>query len=232
MRVRHLILYFLTSSLLITIGCAKRIPISYDDLQPNAYVKIQRFSGQICNGVIQEKKSDYLLLKKNRYEENLTKIKREEIASITGREFVYDGHGAIISEWEIQENQRNKNFLLYTVGGAGLCFGTSFFIGSLLHRNIDDNEKGNKVMWATTALGTAAGTYLFAKGGKRRDRLIAIDEIRERRFKIVKDQFETQKKKRKLVQQELDKEKAERSRQQEELERLKEKVKKNKKKEN
>ncbi|UCE05975.1 MAG: hypothetical protein JSW07_20690 [bacterium] len=230
MRVQHLILCSLIGSLLITFGCAKRIPIHYDQIQPNALVKIQTFSGQTCNGVVQQKKIDYLLLKESRHENHLTKINRKEIATISGSEFVYDGRGDIISEWEIQQNQGNKNFLLYTVGGAGLCFGASFFIGSLLHRNLDDHEKGNKVMWATTAIGTAAGSYLFAKSGKKRDRILAIEELREQRFKFVKEQIETQKQKNKSIQQELEKERAERIKQEEELKRLKEKIKKNKKK--
>jgi hypothetical protein len=230
MEARHLILCFLLSSLLITIGCAKRIPISYDQAQPNALVKIQTFSGQIINGAIQKKHADYLLIQENKFQNELTKIMREDIASISGREFVYDGQGEIISEWQIQEKQRNKNFLLYSVGGAGLCFGTSFFIGSLIHRNLDDSDQARKIMWATTALGTAAGTYLFAKSGRKRDRILAIEEIREQRFKFAKDQFEAQNQKHKSILHELEKEKAEQAKRREELKQLQEKIKKNNKK--
>lgn len=227
---RHLILYFLVGSLLMNFGCAKRIPINYDEIKPNALVKIHTFSGQTCNGVIQEKKIDYLLLKIDRNDNHLTTIKREEIASITGHEFVYDGVGEIISEWEIQENQRNKNFLLYTVGGVGLSFGASFFIGSLIHRNLDDAENGGKVLWGTTALGTAAGTYLFAKTGKKKDRYFAIEQIREERFKAARNQIDDRKKRRDSIQQQLEKEKAEREKQQQELKLLQEKIKTKKKK--
>ncbi len=230
MEARHLILCFLLSSLLITVGCAKRIPISYDQAQPNALVKIQTYSGQIIHGAIQKKQTDYLLIKENKFQNQLTRIKREDIASISSREFVYDGQGEIISEWEIQEKQRNKNLLLYSVGGAGLCFGTSFFIGSLIHRNLDDSDQGRNIMWATTALGTAAGTYLFAKSGRKRDRILAIEEIREQRFKFAKDHFEAQKQKHKSIQHELEKEKAEQAKRREELKQLQEKIKKNKKK--
>ncbi len=227
---RHRILYFLVGSLLIIFGCAKRIPISYDEVKPNALVKIQTFSGQTCNGVVQEKKGDHLLLKVNRYDNHLTAIKRKEIASITGREFVYDGIGEIVSEWEIEENQKNKNFILYSIGGAGLSFGASFFIGSLIHRNLDDTENSGKILWGTTALGTAAGTYLFARTGKKRDRYTAIDQIREQRFQAARNQFEDQKKKRNSIQEELEKEKAVREKQERELRLLKEKVKNKKKK--
>jgi hypothetical protein len=230
MRSRHRILYFLIGSLLITFGCARRFPISYDEIKPNARVKIQTFSGQTCDGVIQEKKIDHLLLKVNRYDNILTTIKREEIARITGREFVYDGIGEIVSEWEIKDNQKNKNFLLYTIGGAGLSFGASFFIGSLIHRNLDDAENGSKVLWGTTAMGTAAGTYLFARTGKKRDRYLAIEQIREQRFEAARNQVENQKQKRDSIQQQLEKEKAKREKQQQELRLLQEKVKNKKKK--
>lgn len=230
MEARHQILCFLVGSLLITVACAKRIPISYDQAQPNALVKIQTFTGQIIHGAIQKKQTDYLLIKENKFQNQLTRIKREDIASISSHEFVYDGQGEIISEWDIQKKQRNKNLLLYSVGGAGLCFGTSFFIGSLIHRSLDDSDQGRNIMWATTALGTAAGTYLFAKSGRKRDRILAIEEIREQRFIFAKDQFEAQKQKHKSIQHELEKEKAEQAKRREELKQLQEKIKKNKKK--
>lgn len=230
MRSRHLILCFLVGSLLITFACAKRIPISFDEIKPNALVKIHTFSGQTCDGVIQEKKIDHLLLKINRYDNHPTTIKREEIASIIAHEFVYDGLGGIISEWEIQENLKNKNFLLYTIGGVGLSFGASFFIGSLIHRNMDDAENSSKVLWVTTALGTAAGTYLFARTGKKRDRYFAIEQIREERFKAARNKIVDQKRKRDSIQQLLEKEKAEREKQQQQLKLLKEKIKTKKKK--
>jgi hypothetical protein len=225
---RHLILYFLLVSLLITFGCAKRIAISYDEIKPNALVKIQTLSGQTCNGVIQEKKVDHLLLKMNQHDNHLTKIKRDEIASITGREFVYDGLGDVISEWDIQATKNNKNLLLYTIGGAGLSFGMSFFIGSLIHRNMDDTKKGSQMLWGTTAVGTAVGTYLFARTGNKRDRYLAIEKIREERFEAARNQVKDQKKKHDSIQQQLEKEKAEREKQEQELQLLKEQVKKKK----
>jgi len=227
---RHLILCVLITILIIASGCAKRIPISYDQAKPNALVKIQKFSGQSCSGVIQKKEVDYLVLKESKYDNHPTKINRNEIASISGRDFVYDGTGEIISEWEIEENRENNNLLLYTIGGVGLSFGASFFIGSLINRNADDVDEGKQLMWGTTVVGTATGTYLFAKAGRKRDRLLAIEELREQRFKLAKERYDSQKMKSDSIRKELEKEKAERAKQQEELKRLKEKAKKTKKK--
>lgn len=225
MRIRQRILYLLLVFLFITISCAKRAFIGYDDVKPNALVKIKTLSGQACDGEIQEKNTNYLLLKTSQHDNQFTKIKREDIASITGGEFIHDGVGNIISEWEIQEQKKDKNLLLYTIGGAGLSFGASFFIGSLIHRGLDDAENGNKILWGTTAAGTAAGTYLFAKTGKKRDRYLAIEKIREERFNAAQNQFENRKKKHDLVQQQLEKEKAAREKQEQELKLLQEKVK-------
>jgi len=228
MGLRHQILYFLP--LLLAIGCAKRIPISYDRVQPNALVKVEKLSGQVYQGEIQQKSIDYLLLKEDRYHDRLTRINREDIASITGREFVEDGIGGFISEWEIREHQKNRNLWLYTIGGGSLSFGASFFIGSLLHRGLDDEKNGTKILWGTTGLGTITGTLLFARVGRKRDRLFAIEKLREQRYEIAKKQYHNHKIKHETVQQQLERERAERARQEQELRLLKEKIKNKKKK--
>ncbi len=231
MRSRHQILYLLLVFLFLSIGCAKRISINYDEIKPNALVKIRTLSGQTFDGEIQGKNIDYLLLKMSQNDNRLKKIKRKEIAAISGREFVYDGVGEIISEWEIQEQKNNKNLLLYTIGGAGLSFGASFFIGSLIQRSLDDDSKNsNQVLWGTTALGTAVGSFLFVKTGKNRDRNLAIEKIREEHFNAAKKKYNDQKKKHDLVQKELEKEKAEQEKQAEELKLLQDKVKNKKQK--
>lgn len=229
MRDRQLILCLLIGLLLITMGCAKRVILSYDQAPPMAMVKIGTVSGQTFNGTIEEKNSESLFLRTKKNTRSLTRVNRDEIVWISGGEVVYDGAGKIIPESEIQEYKQNTNFLIYTLGGAGLSFGTSFFLGSLIHRGMDDDANGRKVMWATTAAGTTVGTFLFAKSGKRRDRTVAIESIREQRFNLVKEQFENQKKKRSDVKNALEKEKSEHAKKQAELERLKKEVEKNKK---
>ena len=230
MRERQLILSIFICSLFIVAGCAKRIPLNYNQAQPDAIVKIKTLSGETLSGEVQKNESAFLVLKQNKNKENLTKINRNEIAEISAKDLIDDGNGKVISEWDIQDQQGNSNFLLYTVGGAGLSFGASFFIGSLIHRSMDDTDKGNKFMWTTTAVGTALGTYLFARSGCKRDRMSAIEEIREQRYLAARQQIESEKLKRKSVQQKLDKERAEREKQEEELKRLKEKIEIDKKK--
>lgn len=225
MRIRQRILCLLLGLLFIKTGCAKRAYISYDDIKPNALVQIKTLSGEACDGEIQEKNTNYLLLKMSQHDHQLTKIKRDEIASIRGRDFEYDGMGNIISEWEIQAHKNNKNLLLYTIGGAGLSFGASFFIGSLIHRGMDNSANRNTILWGTSAAGTTIGTLLFARTGANRDRHLAVEEIREARFNAAKNQFDDRKKKHDLVRQQIEKEKAAREKQEQELRLLQEKVK-------
>lgn len=229
MKAPHLILYVLTSLLITSIGCARRIPISYEEAKPKALVKIETFSGKTWTGEIQEKQSDFVLLRQNRSEKVLTKINRAEIAGIKGGNFVYNANGEIISEWGIQERQGNKNFILYTIGGAGLSFGASFFLGSLFHRGFNRPENGNRILWAITGSGTTIGTYFFSKSGQRKDRMLAIEEICVQRYNMAREQIQNQKSRRQTVQQELEKEKTERAKQEAELKRLQEVIEKKKK---
>ena len=230
MRDRQLILCLLIGSLLITVGCAKRVILSYDQAPPMAMVEIGTVSGHTYNGTIEEKNPEALFLRTKKNTRSLTRVNRDEIVWISGGEVVYDGAGKIIPEREIQDNKKNMNFLIYTIGGVGLSFGASFFIGSLMHRGMDNEANGRKVMWSATALGTMVGTFLFARSGKNRDRTVAIESIREQRFNLVKEQFENQKRKRSDVKNALEKEKSEHAKKQAELERLKEEIEKKKKK--
>lgn len=232
MRVRHQILYFLIVLGFISSGCAKRILFSYDEIKPNTILKIQTASGQRWNGLVQNKSSDHLLLKQNRLDNNFVKINRSDIIRITGREPVYDDLGEVISEWEIHDQRNNKNLALYSIGGLALSFGASFFIGSLVNRSIEDADRGQQLLWGTTAAGTAIGTYLFARLGRNKDRQIAIEKIRDQRFAAAKGKYEDRKKKHELIRQQLEKEKAEQERQARELKLLQEQMKSKKEKQN
>ena len=232
MRLRAVFGSIILVVLILASGCAKRVPISYDQAQPNAVVQITTISGKVCEGQIQNVSPTHILLKQDKFSKSLTKISRDEISEISGTDFVYHGQGEIISEWEIQKKQKNKNLLYYTLGGAGLSFGASFFIGSLIHRGLDDDDVGKTAMWSTTAAGTAVGTFLFARAGKKRDRFAAIEQIREERFKLAQQKVDSEKAKRHQVQSELSKIKAERDKKNKEIKLLQEQIKKQKKKKN
>ncbi len=215
------------SLLILSSGCAKRVVINYDEARPNSLVKIKTSSGKSCEGIIQAKKPSFLVMQLDKNVKNLTKIKRKSISTITGQKnYVLDSQNEIISEWEIVNRKSNNNFLLYTLGGGGLSFGTSFFLGSLINRSMDDIDQGKTAMWSTAAAGTILGTTLFAKAGAKRDRRIAVEKIRDERVELAKKQAIKDRLKRKKVQEELEKLKAERKKQEEEIRRLKNKAKK------
>ncbi len=215
---------------LFFVGCAKRIPIAYNQAQPQALVKIQTVSGKTVTGIVRANKPSFVILQtdKNR-KDALVKINHNEIKTIQGYQNVErDALGKIISPWEIEKRTGNKNKLLYTAGGLGLSFGISFFIGSLINRGIDDVDKGETAMWTATGVGTAVGTFLFARAGARKDRRIAVNKIRKERFEIAQKKAEEERLKRKKILEEIERLKAERRRQDEELKKLMEKAKKKK----
>ncbi len=230
MQLRSFFISLLLAVLIITTGCAKRVPIRYDQAQPNAVVQVTTISGKVCEGQIHDVSPTHLMIRTDKSSESLTKINRDEISAISGTDFVYDGQGEIISEWEIQEKKKNRNLFYYTLGGAGLSFGASFFIGSLIHRGLDDEDVGRTAMWSTTGVGTALGTFLFARAGKKRDRIATIEQIRDERFKLAKSKVNSERTKRQQVQEELSKIKAERDKKNEEIRRLQEKIEEQKKK--
>lgn len=213
--------------LILSSGCAKRVVINYDEVRPNSLVQIKTSSGKSVEGIIQAKKPSFLVMQLDKSRKKLSKIKRENISTITGQKnYVLDSQNQIISEWEIENKKGNNNFLLYSLGGCGLSFGASFFLGSLINRGMDDIDQGKTAMWSTAAAGTILGTTLFAKAGAKRDRHIAVENIRDERVELAKKQAIQDRLKRKRVQEELEKLKAERKKQEEEIQRLKNKAKK------
>ncbi|NOZ62813.1 MAG: hypothetical protein GXO74_14165 [Calditrichaeota bacterium] len=213
-------------------GCAKRIPISYDQAQPQALVKIQTVTGKSVTGIVRANKPSFVILqtKKDR-KRSLVKINHDEIAAIQGEnEYDRDALGKIISPWEIEQRTGSKNTWLYTAGGLGLSFGISFFIGSLINRGMDNVDQGETAMWTATGAGTALGTFLFAKAGAKKDRKIAVDKIRKERYEIAQKKAEEEKLKRKKILDEIERLKRERLKQDAEMKRLLEKSKRKKKK--
>lgn len=217
-------------TLFMVMGCASKMQLAYEQTRTNALVEIKTVTGKSCNGLIRAKKPSFLVIQTDKNDsKKLAKIDRDDIAFIAGpKQYVYDGSDNIISDWEIDKTKKSNNFLLFTLGGGGLSFGASFFMGSLLNRGMEDPDEGKQAMWATTAVGTAIGTFLFARAGAKRDRLAAIELIRNQRFDQAKKLAEEEKLKRKKIQEELDRLKAERKQQDEEIKKLMEESKKKK----
>jgi hypothetical protein len=207
----------------IAVSCAKRIPISYDQAKENFSVKIETKKGESYTGLITSKNDSYLEIQPSKKQTAL-KIAKENIEHISSKPPLYDYQDKVISDWEIKDTQSHNNTFYYTLGGAGLSFGTSFFIGSLLHRGFDDYKNRNTLLWSTTGVGTSVGTYFFLRMGSKKDRNFAIEKIRDERLAVAKGEINQQKKKHEEINDEMIKLKAERERQDTEKKRLMQRI--------
>jgi len=217
-------------SLTIYFGCAKRVVLNFDDVHTNEVIKVKMVSGKSQDGLVKAKNKSAMMLQPVQDDPGLIKIERDQIDYITANPPVFDDKHEVISEWEIHDRIDHDNRLLYTIGGAGLSFGASFFLGSLMHRNLSDSDNRDEILWGITGAGTILGTWLFRHAGVNKDREIAIDQIREERYNEAKAAMQLELQKQQEVKDELDKLKLNRKKQDEEIKRLKDRLKEREKK--
>ena len=169
-------LFCIVFGLIFCFGCVKRVMLPYGEVEKTNRVKITLNSGQKIKGTILKAEPHQLTLYmgKNRTQT----ISKSNIEMIQRYSPVYDDFGRGISEEEIQHHQKKRHTTIYGIGGGTLCFGTSFFIGSILGQSMSD---GKNVLIGTTTCGGLLGTILFTKAGKNKDRQIAIEAIKEKR---------------------------------------------------
>jgi len=108
-------------------------------------------------------------------------VAKTSIRSIKRKEPVYDDFRNGISEEEIASVKTNKNAVVYGIGGGAICFGASFFLGSMAANSMEENSGSGTALAASTAAGGGLGTYLFVKAGKAKDRKDAVDVIKRKR---------------------------------------------------
>ena len=123
-----------------------------------------------------------------------------------------------ITKAEVATKKTNKNFMLYTVGGGALSFGVSFFVGSMIHRST--NSEDRTALWAITGAGTALGTALFAHNGKIRDFNHAVEAVKDSRQEGIHDNIVKEKHKQDTLAEERKKLDDERKKQEAEREEL------------
>jgi hypothetical protein len=155
--------------IVLIIGCAKRVLVPYNQVERTNSIVVSQMSGKKIEGTVLKKEPHQLIiLEKDRSQ---IVIAKSSISTIKRKPPVYDDFGRGISEEEIKLKKTNTNALIYGIGGGALSFGASFFVGSLV----------GKELGATTGAGGVFGTILFISGGKAKDRQVAIDRIREKR---------------------------------------------------
>ncbi len=139
----------------------------------------------------------------------------------------YDENGQLITKKEISGEKNSKYAVIYTLGGGILGFGTGLFLSSLAYRSGDENFK---VLNPISLGGGVLGAAYFHLVGKKRDRILAIERIREQREFAAAKFLEGKKTEREKLLQQLEEMKKEKARIDAEKKKLEEKLKKKKKK--
>ena len=158
-------------------GCAKYQMVPYEEVRESNFVRVKLQNGHKVEGSVTRTEPHQLTLQKA--DNSASYLPKAEIVGIDRKPPVYDDFKKGISEPEIAAIQTNKNALIYGIGGGVLSVGASFFVGSMVSKNMDEN--GGAVLYGTTALGGGLGTYLFIQAGHTKDRQVAVETIRHQR---------------------------------------------------
>jgi|Deesub1362B_J571_1020462.scaffolds.fasta_scaffold06673_3 hypothetical protein len=223
--MKRTLLFFLGGILLFS-GCSRYVVVSYDQLKVPSEVRLTMRQGQTLAGVVQEKKGDTLQLA---VRGTLQQIAAADVSRIEMLPPVYDEGGGLITETEIARANTHRRTWFYTIGGGALSFGTSLFLSSLYYRNQKDKEFS--VINPFSVAGGVLGMILFNRIGAKRDRLFAIEKIRDQRKLEAQRLLEEKRKERERLMKELEALKKEKERIEQEKKKLQEKMKKKKKKE-
>jgi hypothetical protein len=195
-------------------GCAKRIIVSYPQVEQYNDVEVTLITGQKVEGVVKSISPHQIEILTT--DKETRTFPQSTIRTILRKPPVYDDFGKCISEDEIRSTMNHDNTWIYCVGGGILSLGGSFFIGSMVSKT---KENSGSLMGGITLGGGALGTYLFTKAGKSKDRDEAIERIREKR-RLIHQIPSKKDKKSESIRQTIDQEKLE----QEELRKEREKL--------
>ncbi len=135
-----------------------------------------------------------------------------------------------ITKQEVRAHKNSKNFVIYALGGGALSFGGSFFLGSMLDRAVESENRS--AVWITSGAGTLAGLLFFSHLGRTQDHNNAIAKISDSRKNGVLTEIDGEQEKRKQIEDETQKILEDRKRQEEERKKLLDALKKKDKKKN
>lgn len=139
-------------------------------------------------------------------------------SACASRMALVDEKGQALSANEVAQKKTKKNFALYTIGGGALSFGASFFLGSMVHRSTNSDDR--TALWAITGAGTVIGTVLFAHNGNVRDFNHAVEIVKDSRQQGIEQDIEKEREKQETLTAERKKLEDERKRQEVEREEL------------
>lgn len=139
----------------------------------------------------------------------------------------YDEKGDLITREEINQEKNDKNAVIYTLGGGALSFGASLFISSMVYRG---GDKEFKVINPISVGGGLLGTGFLYLQGRKRDRMLAIERIKDRRKLTAEKELKEKQAERELLKKKVEELKKEKARIEAEKRRMQEQLQKKKKK--
>jgi len=225
---KHIAVYMIVTGLVIS-GCAKKIPVAYDNMEVGSYAYVVLTSGETIKGEIKSIDEDRLIISPWENHQGI-KINRQDIINIKQKPGVYDEGHKIIPESEIKRNVLSTNKWLFTLGGGALSFGISFFLTANILHHSSENAEGT-ALWAPTAGATLLGSVFFGIQGHKLDRKGAVEYIKEQRKVAAIQEMNSAKKKRQQVEKQIEEVKADREKQNKEINDILKQINRKKKKE-
>jgi hypothetical protein len=216
----------LLGCLILFTGCSKHVQLRVDDLARQQSVHVKTNSGVKVSGIVAQIDDNSIVISDQQKQNR--RIKKTDIAEVSGPKPVRDPAGKIISEAEISQHQKAKNTWLYATGGTLLSMGASFFASSMISRGAD-KETDDPITFSGTAAGTCIGAYFFTRAGMNKDRQHAINEIMAARSAAAASESSSEEQHQKQILDEIEKLKFDRKKQDAEIEELKKKIEQDKK---
>ncbi len=225
---RRMFFFMMLASIGIS-GCAKKIPLSYEQMELGNFLYVTQTNGETVKGELKEKNEhQFSILPEDNPRTRI--IERNNILDLRKKESVYDESGRVIAESEIKKNQNGTNKWLFWVGGSALSFGISFFVtANVLHNSA--SEVQGFTLWGPTTAGALLGGTLFGIQGHKIDRHHAIEAVKDQRKLQAIKEFNSTKQKRSSVEHEIKSLKNQREKQNEEINKLLKQINKKKDKE-
>ena len=211
--------------LMIQTGCAKRTLVPYDDLRVPSEIKMKMLNGKQAEMVALQKTPEKLIVRVPEGTK-VSEINRAQIAEIYVYRSEYDENGGIITRAEIVQEKNHQNAYLYTLGGGVLSFGASLFLSSVIYRGMKDPEF--KVINPISVGGGVLGTLILNWQGRKRDRMQAIERIKDQRKVAGEKILQEKHNKREQLQKQIEEMEKEKARVEAEKKRLEEKLNKEK----
>jgi len=174
-----------TFFLLVLQGCTGSKTIKKDKVLSHTSVHIQLTDGSTREGIIVTSKNDQLIFV-DAASNRVDTLHYLVISDMRESQNIYDFFGNKIPRFEIHNEKKFNNTLLYS--GAGMFLGTAVGFGAFVAIVLTDSSKTTPAT-LTMAACSIAGAVFFGKKGYNRDFQNAVENIRKRRYELEKQKM-------------------------------------------